>query len=204
MSLFAYDSEILSQGFSALCGIDEAGRGPLAGPVFAAALVLPAGFTLPGLNDSKRLSEKKRQALYAQLTANCPYCVAMATVEEIDKLNILQATLLAMQRAYAGLVAQLPEPPDLALVDGNCPPPLPCPVHCVVSGDAKSACIAGASILAKVTRDTYMYALSLEYPQYALEQHKGYGTRLHYQLLQEHGVSPIHRRSFLKRIIGET
>lgn len=192
MDLFEYDRQ---EGVSLLCGVDEAGRGPLAGDVYAAAVILPPDCELPGLNDSKKLSAKKREALYEQITAQAvSYCVATASAEEIDRLNILQATFLAMRRAVEGLSVQ----PELVLVDGNRNPGLPIHTRLVVKGDATSASIAAASILAKVERDRYMERLAEEYPQYQFEKHKGYGTELHYQMLDQFGPSPIHRKSFLK------
>ncbi len=185
------------EGFRRVCGIDEAGRGPLAGPVFAAAVVLKPGTEIPGLNDSKKLTEKKREALFdVILEVADDYCVASATEQEIDELNILQATFLAMNRAFEGLR----EKPDLALVDGNRKPGLPAAEETVVKGDAKSMSIAAASILAKVSRDRYMLQMAELFPEYRFEKHKGYGTKLHYEMLQEHGVSPIHRKSFLKNL----
>lgn len=195
MDLFAYDQE---QGVSLLCGVDEAGRGPLAGDVYAAAVILPEDCGIEGLNDSKKLSEKKREALYDEIIqkAVC-WNVATASVVEIDTLNILQATFLAMRRAVEGLSVS----PELILVDGNRNPFAGENVHCrlVVKGDATSAAIAAASILAKVSRDRYMKTLAEQYPQYQFEKHKGYGTKLHYELLTQYGISPVHRKSFLKK-----
>lgn len=197
MGLLEFDQELRASGFPLLCGVDEAGRGPLAGPVFAAAVVLPPDFCPQWLGDSKKVTPKRREALYAQITASCLWCVATASVEEIDQLNILQATYLAMKRAWDGLVVEAGEP-DLTLVDGNRAPPYVSHVETVVGGDGKSASIAAASILAKVSRDRHMVELAQAYPQYQLEKHKGYGTKLHYELLDQYGASPIHRRSFLK------
>lgn len=186
-----------SEGFRRICGIDEAGRGPLAGPVFAAAVVLRPGTEIPGLNDSKKLTEKKREALFdVILELADDYCVASATEQEIDEKNILQATFLAMRRACDGLR----EAPDLALVDGNRKPGLPLTEETVVKGDAKSMSIAAASILAKVSRDRYMLRMAELFPEYQFEKHKGYGTKLHYEMLQKYGVSEIHRKSFLKNL----
>ena len=177
--------------------MDEAGRGPLAGPVCAAAVMLPPGLELPGLNDSKKLSEKKRDALYDQIRASAiAYGIAFASVEEIDSLNILGATFLAMRRA----VEQLGQTPRLVLVDGNRDPGLPFETECVVKGDGKCADIAAASILAKVTRDRYMLEQAGRFPQYGFEKHKGYGTAAHYAALREFGPSEIHRPSFLKKM----
>ena len=195
--LWTLENERTAAGFSPLCGVDEAGRGPLAGPVCAAAVILPQGIELPGLNDSKKLSEKQRDALYDEIVAKAITCgVAFATVEEIEEFNILGATFLAMRRA----VEQLNIVPALALVDGNRDPGLGIPTETVVKGDGKCADIAAASILAKVTRDRYMYRMAEQYPQYGFEKHKGYGTKAHYAALREFGPSPIHRPSFLKKM----
>lgn len=185
------------EGFARICGIDEAGRGPLAGPVFAAAVVLKPGTEIPGLNDSKKLTEKKREALFdviLEVAEDC--CVASATEREIDDLNILQATFLAMNRAFDGLR----EKPDLALVDGNRKPGVDAAEETVVKGDARSMSIAAASILAKVSRDRYMLEVANLFPEYRFEKHKGYGTKLHYEMLQKYGVSEVHRKSFLKNL----
>jgi len=197
MSLYDYDKGILGQGFTCLCGVDEAGRGPLAGPVFAAAVILPRDREIEGLNDSKKLTEKKREALYGQITELAlAWSVASATETEIDELNILQASLLAMRRAVEGLGKR----PDCLLVDGNQDPGAPL-VHTitVVKGDATSAAIAAASILAKVSRDRCLAGLDALYPDYRFAKHKGYPTKLHYELLEVHGPSPVHRVSFLKK-----
>lgn len=195
MDLFAYDRSL---NMEFLCGVDEAGRGPLAGDVYAAAVILPREAQLPGLNDSKKLTEKKREALYEEITRQAvSYYVATASPEEIDERNILNATFLAMQRAVDGLSVT----PGYVLVDGNRKPPgitLPC--SCVVKGDGTSAAIAAASILAKVERDRYMKQVAETYPQYLFEKHKGYPTKEHYQAIAEHGVLPIHRKSFLKNL----
>ena len=190
------ERKALENGLTLICGVDEAGRGPLAGPVYAAACILKEGYDLPGLNDSKKLTEKKRDLLFEQVKENCVcYCVASASEDEIDAYNILRATHLAMRRAVEGLSPA----PRLALVDGNRNPGLPVHTKCVVKGDAVSASVAAASILAKVSRDRYMEQIAREYPQYAFEQHKGYGTKLHYHKLDEFGESPVHRHSFLKK-----
>ena len=183
--------------YSYICGVDEAGRGPLAGPVCAAAVILPRGLTIPGLNDSKKLTDKRRRELFEQITqqAAC-FSIAFASQQEIDEYNILQATMLAMQRA----VARLPIPADFVLVDGNKLPQLPVPARDIVKGDQKSANIAAASILAKVTRDRFMEAYALEYPGYGFEIHKGYPTRRHYDAIFELGLTPLHRRSFLTNL----
>lgn len=183
-----------------VCGIDEAGRGPLAGDVYAAAVVFDDNVFIDGLNDSKKLSEKRREELYDEIVAKAKaYCVAAASVGEIDSYNILQATFLAMKRSYEGLNMNI----DLALVDGNRVPPLECNVKTVVKGDSVSASIAAASILAKVSRDRYMKEIAEKYPQYQFEKHKGYGTKLHYEMLDKYGISDVHRLSFLKKYIKQ-
>ena len=183
-----------------ICGVDEAGRGPLAGPVCAAAVILPAGCEIPGLNDSKKLSDKKRRELFPIIQEKAiAYGIAFASEEEIDEINILQATFLAMRRA----IEQLEGKADFALIDGNRDSDFGIPSMTVVKGDSRSANIAAASVLAKVTRDEYMEKLALEYPQYGFEVHKGYGTKRHYEALTEHGMSPVHRRTFLKKFYGE-
>jgi ribonuclease HII len=189
-----------AQGIGLICGVDEAGRGPLAGPVCAAAVILPEHWDLPGLNDSKKLTEKKRDVLFAQIQQQAmAYGIAFATVEEIEEINILSAALLAMNRA----IAQLSPAPELALIDGNTTRDITIPAQSVVGGDGKCACIAAASVLAKVTRDHYMVEMSQQYPQYGFEKHKGYGTRAHYAALEEYGPSPIHRMSFLKKFYAK-
>ncbi len=196
MNLFEYDKSL---GIERLCGIDEAGRGPLAGPVYAAAVILPHGVEIDGLNDSKKLSEKKREQLFDVIREKAvAYSIASASVEEIDERNILQATFLAMRRAVEGLSVQ----PELCLVDGNRNPEVGVHSRLVVKGDATSACIAAASILAKVSRDRHMLELAEKYPQYQLEKHKGYGTKLHCELIYQHGVSEIHRKSFMGKILA--
>lgn len=195
--LWLLENEIYASGVSCLCGVDEAGRGPLAGPVCAAAVMLPRDLDIPGLNDSKKLTEKKREELYGIICAGAVcYGVAFAGVEEIERLNILNATFLAMNRA----IAQLSVPPQLALIDGNRDSGIEAPSRCIVKGDALCADIAAASVLAKVTRDRYMTALASEYPQYGFEKHKGYGTKQHYAAIREFGPSPAHRMSFLKTL----
>ncbi len=198
--LTAFDSEIRAEGFATLAGVDEAGRGPLAGPVTAAAVILPAGVTIPGLNDSKKLTEKKRDGLFDVIKEIAlAYSIASATVEEIEELNILGATFLAMRRAVEGLSIT----PDMVLIDGNqTPRGLTLPSRTVVKGDSRSASIAAASILAKVTRDRYMLEQDKLYPVYGFAGHKGYGTKAHYEALEAHGLSPIHRPSFLKKWRG--
>lgn len=195
--LWELEKEIYAQGCTLLCGVDEAGRGPLAGPVCAAAVILPAGLELPGLNDSKKLSEKQREALFMPIKAAAKaYGIAFATVEEIENLNILNATFLAMNRAIAQLFPQ----PELALIDGNRSTGITLPSRCVVKGDSRCADIAAASVLAKVSRDHYMLEMAEEYPEYGFERHKGYGTKLHYEAIRKYGPCPIHRPSFLKKL----
>jgi len=180
-----------------VCGIDEAGRGPLAGPVCAAAVILPPDWEPEGLNDSKKLSPARREKLYGEITAGAlAWSVAYASEREIDEINILQATFLAMRRALAGLELR----PDLALVDGNRDPGLDTPVRCEVGGDGRYACIAAASVLAKVSRDRLMEGMGLKYPQYGFDKHKGYGTAAHYEALRRFGPTPIHRRTFLRKM----
>ncbi|MBR5185506.1 MAG: ribonuclease HII [Akkermansia sp.] len=189
------------EGYARVCGIDEAGRGPLAGPVVAAAVILPAGYELPGLNDSKKLTAKKREQLYAELMADARVqkCIAQATVQEIDELNILRATHLAMRRAAEGL----PGGVDFCLIDGLPVPGFPLPSRSLVKGDARCLSIAAASVLAKVTRDRYMLQLAEQFPQYGFDRHAGYGTKAHYEALRTLGPSPIHRMTFLKKFYGE-
>lgn len=195
--LWKLENEIYDSGVKLLCGVDEAGRGPLAGPVCAAAVILPRGCEIEGLNDSKKLSEKKREALFDQICERAiSFGVAFASVEEIETLNILGATFLAMNRA----IARLDPKPELALIDGNRSNGIEFPCRCVIKGDASCADIAAASILAKVSRDRLMLQLAEEYPQYHFEQHKGYGTALHYEALREYGPSPVHRPSFLRKM----
>ncbi len=193
-----YDAQLRAEGYSLLCGVDEAGRGPLAGPVFAAAVILHPDAVPQGLNDSKKLSEKKREALFDEICDTAvAYCIASASVEEIEEYNILQATFLAMRRAVEGLSVT----PSLVLIDGNrTPSGLDVPTRTLVKGDALSASVGAASILAKVSRDRLLLELDREYPEYAFAKHKGYGTALHYERLREHGISPVHRRSFLKTL----
>lgn len=191
------ENRALEAGFQAVCGIDEAGRGPLAGPVFAAAIILPPGLIIEGLNDSKKLSERKREELFDVIRRDATaYGIGMADHKEIDRLNILQATFLAMKRA----VEALSRTPDLLLVDGNRNPGLGIETMTIVKGDAKSASIAAASVLAKVSRDRFMLELDREYPAYQFAQHKGYPTKAHYQAIRENGISPVHRKTFLKKM----
>ena len=195
--LWELENEIYDSGVSLICGVDEAGRGPLAGPVCAAAVILPRNIEIVGLNDSKKLSEKSREKLYDEICekAMC-FGIAFASVEEIEELNILNAAMLAMNRA----IAQLEPQPELALIDGNRSSAIEINSRCVIKGDAKCADIAAASILAKVTRDRYMLEMAEKYPEYHFERHKGYGTKLHYEALREYGPCEIHRPSFLRKM----
>lgn len=187
------------KGVNLICGVDEAGRGPLAGPVVAAAVILPKHISIPGLNDSKKLSDKRRRELYPVIMEHAvSYGIGIASREEIDQINILQATYLAMERALAALSVK----PELALIDGNRAKDFGIPVETVIKGDSRSASIAAASILAKVTRDDMMLKLAEEYPQYGFEIHKGYGTKAHYEALTQHGACPVHRITFLKKFYG--
>ncbi|MBQ8338668.1 MAG: ribonuclease HII [Oscillospiraceae bacterium] len=192
------ENALSEQGYSAVCGVDEAGRGPLAGPVYAAAVILKPDSEFEGLDDSKKLTEKKREILFEQIIKEAvAYKIVAVDHKTIDELNILNATMLAMKTAVEGLSV----PADYALIDGNKTPQLSISSQYVIGGDAKVKSIAAASILAKVSRDRYMLELSEKYPQYQFEKHKGYGTKLHYQMLDEHGISDIHRMSFLKKYI---
>ena len=194
---FRDEGEAREQGYTAVCGVDEAGRGPLAGPVCAAAVILPAGLVIEGVNDSKKLSEKKREELFPVICEKAlAYGIGWADEREIDEINILQATYRAMKRA----VESLPLTADYALIDGNRMPPLAIPGTTIVKGDALSMSIAAASILAKVSRDRCMCALAETYPQYGFEKHKGYGTKAHYEALRACGPSPVHRRTFLRKM----
>ena len=194
--LYAEERALHAEGISLVCGVDEAGRGPLAGPVCAAAVILPEGCALPGLDDSKKLTEKKREALFDLIRERAlSFGIAFASVEEIEEMNILSAALLAMDRA----ISQLEPQPDLALIDGNTTRGIHVPARSIVGGDGRCACIAAASVLAKVTRDRLMKRLGEEYPAYGFEKHKGYGTRAHYEALEKYGPSPVHRMSFLKK-----
>ncbi|MCI6639707.1 MAG: ribonuclease HII [Pygmaiobacter massiliensis] len=195
-NLFLYDAPLIEKAGGLLAGVDEAGRGPLAGPVCTAAVILPPHPELCGLNDSKKLSEKRREALYEQIIQQAiAYQIVMVGPETIDQINILQATMLGMKQALEALDPQ----PALALIDGNRCPDTLIPTRALVKGDATSACVAAASILAKVTRDRYMIKLGQEYPQYQFEKHKGYPTKLHYQLIEQYGIQPFYRKSFLKK-----
>lgn len=196
---YTYEHNAYLRGFTAVCGIDEAGRGPLAGPVCAAAVLLPEGLVIDGLNDSKKLSEKKRELLFPVIQENAlAFGIGFADEKEIDEINILQATFLAMRRAFDAMQRRC----DYVLVDGNRMPLMPVPGETVVKGDAKSPSIAAASILAKVSRDRVMLEYAKQYPEYQFEKHKGYGTKAHVEALRAFGPSPIHRRTFLKKILG--
>ncbi len=198
-NMWEIEQGLMEQGITAICGVDEAGRGPLAGPVCAAAVILPENLEIPGLNDSKKLTDKKRRELFPIIKEKAiAYGIAFASEQEIDEINILQATFLAMERA----IAQLNGKADFALIDGNREKDFGLPVMTVVKGDSRSANIAAASILAKVSRDEYMEKMALEYPQYGFEIHKGYGTKAHYAALTAHGHCPLHRVTFLKKFYG--
>lgn len=200
LTMWEIEDRFYAEGVTYICGVDEAGRGPLAGPVCAAAVILPEHLQIPGLTDSKKLTDKKRRELYPIIKEQAiAYGIGFASEKEIDEINILQATFLAMQRA----LDQLSVRPDLALIDGNREKDFGLPVKTVVKGDSLSANIAAASVLAKVTRDDLMEKMALEYPQYQFEIHKGYGTKAHYAALTEHGPSPIHRMTFLQKFYGE-
>ena len=200
VNMWEIENSIHSEGYEIICGVDEAGRGPLAGPVCAAAVILPMGLEIPGLTDSKKLTDKKRRELFPVIKEQAiAYGIGLASHEEIDEINILQATYLAMERA----LAQLSVKPDIALIDGNRAKDFGLPVRTVVKGDSLSMNIAAASILAKVTRDDLMMELAEKYPEYGFEVHKGYGTKAHYEALRAHGASEIHRKTFLKKFYGE-
>lgn len=197
--LFDYDTAVRND-YPIICGVDEAGRGPLAGDVYAAAVILNNETLINYLNDSKKISEKRRELLYDEIIEKADaYCIATASVEEIDSINILQATMLAMKRAVEGLKIT----PDIALIDGNKTPELNIESRYVIKGDATSASISAASVLAKVARDRYMKKLAEKYPQYEFGKHKGYGTKLHYEKLAEFGISDIHRKTFLKKLYDD-
>lgn len=198
MNWLEFEDAAKKRGYQHICGVDEAGRGPLAGPVCAAAVILPENTIIEGVNDSKKLSEKKREALFDVIKNTAvAYCVAYASVEEIEELNILNATMLAMKRAVEGLEV----PADYAMIDGNRLPDLSIDAEYIIKGDARSMSIASASILAKVSRDRLMYEYAKEYPQYAFDKHKGYGTKVHKAALLEYGPCPYHRMSFLRKIL---
>ena len=197
---YSYEINAKNKGYNAVCGVDEAGRGPLAGPVYAAAVILPEGCEIEGLNDSKKISEKKREKLFDVIIEKAvSYSIASVDEKTIDEINILQATYLAMRKAVEGLDV----PADYALIDGNRMPALSIDGETIIKGDANSPSIAAASILAKVSRDRYMLEADAKYPEYQFAKHKGYGTKLHYEMIAEHGICPEHRRSFLKKILGE-
>ena len=197
---YSYEITAHEKGFKVVCGIDEAGRGPLAGPVFAAAVILPENYSHPVLNDSKKLSEKKRDAVYDDIIKDAlSYSVGIATEEEIDEINILNATFLAMKRAVEGLTVK----PDFAYIDGNQYPKTGITEETIVKGDGKCISVAAASIIAKVSRDRFMLEIDKQYPEYQFSKHKGYGTKLHYEMIEKYGVSKVHRRTFLKKILGE-
>lgn len=199
MNWLEYEDKAFSEGYNIVCGVDEAGRGPLAGPVYAAAVILPKGYVIDGVNDSKKLTEKKRELLFDVIRNEAVACsIGIADEKEIDEINILQATFLAMRRAVEGLSVKA----DIALIDGNKKPGLDITEWDIVKGDAKSASIAAASIIAKVSRDRYMLEMAEKYPEYHFEKHKGYGTKLHYEMIEKYGISPIHRKSFLKKIFN--
>lgn len=196
---YGFERQFIDENVRLVCGVDEAGRGPLAGPVFAAACILPEDFQLEGLNDSKKLTERKREALFTAITESAvAYAIASASVEEIEELNILNAALLAMRRAIEALSPKA----DFALIDGNVCRDFPLPAKAVVGGDALVPSIAAASILAKVARDRICYKLDAEYPQYGFASHKGYGTKKHKEALLAHGISPVHRPSFVRSFLS--
>ena len=198
-NMWSIEQKYYSQGMKLVCGVDEAGRGPLAGPVCAAAVILPEYVEIPGLNDSKKLSDKRRRELFPVIQEKAlAYSIAFADHQEIDEINILQATFLAMERAISTLSVQ----PQIALIDGNRQKDFGVSVETVIHGDSLSASIAAASILAKVTRDDYMLKMDEQYPGYGFAIHKGYGTKAHYAAIEQLGVSPIHRMSFLKKLYG--
>ena len=197
---FSYETEAHNDGYGVVCGVDEAGRGPLAGPVFAAAVILPENYSHEILNDSKKLSEKKRDIVYGDIIRDAvSWSVGVATEQEIDDINILNATFLAMKRAIDGLSIK----PDLAYIDGNREPKSGVKEITIIKGDAKCMSVAAASIIAKVSRDRFMLEIDKKYPQYQFSKHKGYGTKLHYEMIEQFGISEVHRKSFLKKIIGE-
>lgn len=200
VNMWEIEDSCYSDGVNVICGVDEAGRGPLAGPVCAAAVILPAHLDIPGLTDSKKLTDKKRRELFPVIQERAiAWGIGMASCEEIDEINILQATFLTMQRALEQLTVR----PDLVLIDGNRAKDFGLPVKTVIKGDSLSMNIAAASILAKVTRDDWMIRMAQTYPQYAFDIHKGYGTKAHYAALTEFGPCPIHRKTFLKKFYGE-
>ena len=197
MDWLEFEKEALAKGYKSVCGVDETGGGPLAGPVCAAAVILPEGVIIDGVNDSKKLSEKKRESLFDVIREQAlSYSIAYATVDEIEEINILNATMLAMRRAIDGLDIKA----DYAMIDGNKIPPIDIDAECIVKGDAKSMSIACASILAKVSRDRLLYKYAEEYPMYGFDKHKGYGTKAHREAILKYGPCPYHRKSFLKKL----
>lgn len=197
---YSYENNAHNEGYLVVCGVDEAGRGPLAGPVFAGAVILPENYTHEILNDSKKLSEKKRDLVYDDIIRDAvSWSVGMATEQEIDDINILNATFLAMKRAVEGLNIK----PDLAFIDGNRYANTGVKEITIVKGDSKCMSVAAASIIAKVSRDRFMQDVDKQYPQYQFSKHKGYGTKLHYEMIEQYGISPVHRKTFLKNIIGK-
>ena len=197
MDLWQIENDICAEGLKPICGVDEAGRGPLAGPVYAAAVILPQNLEIVGLNDSKKLTEKRRDELFDIIIDNAlDYGIAFATVEEIEEHNILNATFMAMNRAIEKLTIK----PQLAIIDGNQSAGIEILNRTIIGGDGKCASVAAASILAKVSRDRYMIEMGEQYPQYSFKKHKGYGTKLHFECLRKYGISEIHRKSFLKKL----
>lgn len=197
---YEFENKAHTDGYKIVCGVDEAGRGPLAGPVYAAAVILPDGLEDMGINDSKKISEKKREQIFEMIIENAvAYGIGFATETEIDEINILNATFLAMKRAIVNMGVK----PDMVLVDGNRKPCTGYEELTIVKGDSKSISIAAASILAKVSRDRYMRTLAEKYPEYEFEKHKGYGTKLHYEKIEQYGILPDHRKSFLKKILNK-
>lgn len=197
MDWLEFENKAIANGYKAVCGVDEAGRGPLAGPVCAAAVILPEGVVIDGVNDSKKLTEKKREALFDVIREQAlAYSIAYATVDEIEEINILNATMLAMRRAVDGLSVKA----DYAMIDGNKIPELNIDAECIIKGDARSMSIACASVLAKVSRDRLLYKYAEEYPMYGFDKHKGYGTKAHREAILEYGPCPYHRKSFLKKL----
>lgn len=197
---YSYENNAHNEGYLVVCGVDEAGRGPLAGPVFAGAVILPENYIHEILNDSKKLSEKKRDLVYDDIIRDAvSWSVGMATEQEIDDINILNATFLAMKRAVEGLNIK----PDLAFIDGNRYANTGVKEITIVKGDSKCMSVAAASIIAKVSRDRFMQEVDKQYPQYQFSKHKGYGTKLHYEMIEQYGISPVHRKTFLKNIIGK-
>lgn len=200
IDMWQFEDETVQKGYKLICGVDEAGRGPLAGPVCAAAVILPPHIEIPGLNDSKKLTDKKRRELFPVICQHAlAYGIAFSDEKEIDEINILQATFAAMKRAVDNLSVK----PDYILVDGNKLPDFQIPAQYVIKGDSLSASIAAASVLAKVTRDDLMLKMAEQYPQYGFDIHKGYGTKAHYEALTKYGTSPIHRLTFLKKFYGK-